>query len=86
MPFGAAFSATQCARRVTRVRTAMAARGIDVLIATDPSNQTWLTKYDGWSVHVHQAMVLPMDGQPVWWGRGQDAHGGTRRLSGHFAR
>ncbi len=44
-------------------RAAMARAGIDVLIATDPSNQAWLTGYDGWSFYVHQAVILPMDAQ-----------------------
>ena len=53
----------------------MAARGIDVLIVSDPSNMAWLTGYDGWSFYVHQTVVVGMDGQPIWFGRGQDAIG-----------
>jgi ectoine hydrolase len=38
----------------------------------------WLTGYDGWSFYVHQAVVVPPDGEPVWYGRGQDANGAKR--------
>ena len=64
--------------RVAKTRTAMAARGIDTLIASDPSNMAWLTGYDGWSFYVHQAVVVPPDGEPLWFGRGQDAQGARR--------
>jgi len=74
------FSAPEYDRRLAKTRTEMAARGIDVLIATDPSNQAWLTGYDGWSFYVHQAVVLPMTGRPTWWGRNQDANGAVRTV------
>ncbi|MEO1613195.1 MAG: M24 family metallopeptidase, partial [Pseudomonadota bacterium] len=53
---------------------------IDVLIATDPSNQHWLTGYDGWSFYVHQAVILPLEGSPRWWGRAMDAKGAARTV------
>ena len=74
------FSATEYDRRLAKTRAAMAERGLDVLIATDPSNQAWLTGYDGWSFYVHQAVVLPLDGRPTWWGRNQDANGALRTV------
>ena len=43
-----------------------------------PSNMHWLTGYDGWSFYVHQAVLVPPDGEPVWYGRGQDANGAKR--------
>src|SRR3546814_20360656 len=63
--------------RVDRTRRAMEKRGIDALIVSDPSNMAWLTGYDGWSFYVHQAVVLPIDDDPVWFGRSQDANGST---------
>jgi Xaa-Pro aminopeptidase len=33
----------------------MEAKGVDLLIVSDPSNMAWLTGYDGWSFYVHQA-------------------------------
>jgi ectoine hydrolase len=38
----------------------------------------WLTGYDGWSFYVHQAVIVPPDGDPIWYGRGQDANGARR--------
>jgi len=67
-------------RRLAKTRTEMVARGLDVLIATDPSNMAWLTGYDGWSFYVHQAVVLPLAGRPIWWGRNQDLNGAVRTV------
>ncbi len=69
------FSTAEYDRRLAATRAAMAARGIEVLVVTDPSNMAWLTGYDGWSFYVHQAVVLPLDDAPYWWGRRQDANG-----------
>lgn len=74
------FSAAEYDRRLALTRTAMAERGLDVLIATDPSNQAWLTGYDGWSFYVHQAVIVPLSGRPIWWGRNQDANGAKRTV------
>jgi len=74
------FSDTEYARRLALTRTAMALAGVDVLIATDPSNQAWLTGYDGWSFYVHQAVIVPLEGKPFWWGRRQDANGAVRTV------
>ena len=76
----APFGATEYARRISKTRKAMESAGIDVLFATDPSNQAWLTGYDGWSFYVHQGVILPIDGDPVWWGRSQDANGALRTV------
>ena len=38
----------------------------------------WLTGYDGWSFYVHQAVIVPPTGEPIWYGRGQDANGAKR--------
>ena len=75
-----AFSRAEYAARVAKTRAAMAARGIALLVVSDPSNMAWLTGYDGWSFYVHQCVLLGMNGEPVWWGRNMDlrrpAHGG----------
>lgn len=74
------FSMEEYAQRLARVRAAMSARGIDVLFVEDPSNMAWLTGYDGWSFYVHQGVVVSLDRDPVWWGRGQDANGALRTV------
>ncbi|MFV2053728.1 M24 family metallopeptidase [Aliiroseovarius sp. YM-037] len=74
------FSPAEYDRRIAKTRAAMNRTGIDVLIATDPSNQAWLTGYDGWSFYVHQAVILPLEGTPFWWGRMQDSNGAVRTV------
>lgn len=79
MPTGnAPFSQTEYDRRIAATRRAMEKAGIDVLFVTDPSNQAWLTGYDGWSFYVHQGVILGMEGAPIWWGRYMDMLGGRR--------
>ncbi|MCV3210765.1 ectoine hydrolase DoeA [Mesorhizobium sp. YC-39] len=72
------FSRQEYSERLAKTRRAMEAKGIDLLIVSDPSNMHWLTGYDGWSFYVHQAVIVPPDGEPVWYGRGQDANGARR--------
>ncbi|UWQ93819.1 M24 family metallopeptidase (plasmid) [Rhodobacteraceae bacterium M382] len=74
----AAFGTSEYDRRIAKTRTAMAQAGIDLLFVTDPSNQAWLTGYDGWSFYVHQGVLLAMDGDPIWWGRHMDSLGALR--------
>ncbi len=76
----APFSKPEYDRRIAKTRAAMQEAGIDVLFATDPSNQAWLTGYDGWSFYVHQGVILGLEGDPIWWGRIQDANGGVRTV------
>ncbi|MET0741907.1 MAG: aminopeptidase P family N-terminal domain-containing protein, partial [Microvirga sp.] len=72
------FSRAEYAERLAKTRHAMETAGIDLLIVTDPSNMHWLTGYDGWSFYVHQCVLVPPQGEPVWYGRGQDANGARR--------
>lgn len=72
------FSRDEYSQRLAKTRAAMAAAGVDVIIVSDPSNMAWLTGYDGWSFYVHQCVVVGPDGDPVWFGRGQDANGARR--------
>ncbi len=72
------FSRAEFAARIDRTRQAMERQGVEALIVSDPSNMAWLTGYDGWSFYVHQAVILPIDEDPVWFGRSQDANGAKR--------
>lgn len=74
----APYSRSEYDRRIAKTRAAMVDAGIDFLFVTDPSNQAWLTGYDGWSFYVHQGVMLGMEGAPIWWGRQMDALGGRR--------
>ncbi|MEL7126589.1 MAG: M24 family metallopeptidase [Pseudomonadota bacterium] len=66
--------------RLARVRAAMAAQDLDMLVITDPSNMGWLTGYDSWSFYVHQAVIVTHDADPIWWGRAQDVAGAHRTV------
>lgn len=74
------FTRAEYAARLARTRAAMERAGIDLLFVSDPSNMAWLTGYDGWSFYVHQAVLVPPVGEPVWIGRGQDANGARRTV------
>ncbi|MCV2869924.1 M24 family metallopeptidase [Defluviimonas sp. WL0002] len=72
------FSAAEYARRLAKTRAAMEKAGLDLLFVTDPSNQAWLTGYDGWSFYVHQGVMVTLDRDPIWWGRYMDSIGALR--------
>lgn len=74
----APFDQIEYQRRLDKTRIAMAQAGLDAIFVTDPSNQAWLTGYDGWSFYVHQGVILTMTGEPIWWGRHMDMLGGRR--------
>jgi len=74
------FTREEYAARLAKTRAAMDAAGIELLVATDPSNMAWLTGYDGWSFYVPQGVLVPSTGEPVWWGRGQDEAGALRTV------
>ncbi|MEH6834108.1 MULTISPECIES: ectoine hydrolase DoeA [Falsihalocynthiibacter] len=72
------FSKDEFQQRIRKTRAEMVQRNLDLLIVTDPSNMNWLTGYDGWSFYVHQCVVVPLSGDPIWFGRGQDGKGALR--------
>ncbi|ORE98938.1 ectoine hydrolase DoeA [Aurantimonas sp. 22II-16-19i] len=72
------FTREEYAARLAKTRRAMEQQGVDALWVSDPSNMAWLTGYDGWSFYVHQGVLVPPEGDPIWFGRGQDANGAKR--------
>jgi ectoine hydrolase len=74
------FSRDEYDRRTSQTRAQMARSGLEVILLSDPSNMAWLTGYDGWSFYVHQGVLLGLEGEPVWWGRGMDAQGAKRTV------
>ena len=74
------FPLAEYQRRIAKTRKAMLARNLDLVVVSDPSNMAWLTGYDGWSFYVHQAVLLGLEGEPVWWGRRMDANGAKRTV------
>lgn len=73
------FSLEEFQERLNKTQSAMAAKGFDTLIIADPSNMHWLTGYDGWSFYVHQCVIVPAAGEPIWFGRIIDAGGARLR-------
>ncbi|MCO5965444.1 ectoine hydrolase DoeA [Sinorhizobium meliloti] len=74
------FSLEEYGARLRKTRDEMHKRGIDTLVISDPSNMAWLTGYDGWSFYVHQAVIIPPEGDPIWFGRGVDENGAKRTV------
>lgn len=74
------FPTSEYVDRLDRTRKAMVENEIDILVVSDPSNMAWLTGYDGWSFYVHQAVVITLDQDPVWWGRDMDRNGARRTV------
>ena len=79
-PVDLPFSREEYTARIAKTRRAMDERGIELLVVSDPSNMAWLTGYDGWSFYVHQCVLLGLEGDPVWFGRGMDANGAKRTV------
>ncbi len=73
------FTRQEYAERLAKTQQAMQRAEIDTLIVYDPSNMAWLTGYDGWSFYVHQCVIVPGQGEPIWYGRGIDANGAKLR-------
>lgn len=70
------FDLSEYKQRMDKTRSAMAAKGLDLLVVTDPANMNYLTGYDGWSFYVHQGLLVFQDrDQPIWFGRQQDSNG-----------
>ena len=69
------FDRAEYLARLEKVRTEMVARGMDLLIVSDPANIGWMSGYDGYSFYNHQCVVVSMDNEPVWFGRGIDLNG-----------
>ena len=68
-----AFLKSEYDDRLARVRTEMAARGLDALVIGDPDNINWLTGYDAWSFYTPQMMLVDLHDGPFWMGRLMDA-------------
>ncbi|EBA05039.1 putative hydrolasepeptidase protein [Rhodobacteraceae bacterium HTCC2150] len=79
-PSNLPFTLAEYQARIAKTRQAMNVAGLDAIFVTDPSNMAWLTGYDGWSFYVHQGVLLTLDGDPMWWGRGMDANGAKRTV------
>jgi Xaa-Pro dipeptidase len=61
-----AFPKSEYDARMARAREALAAAGIDVLVATGPENIFYLTGQQTPGYYTFQALVLPVDGEPIF--------------------
>jgi ectoine hydrolase len=69
------FSNAEYTERLAKTRADMVRREVDVLVITDPANIAWLTGYDGYSFYNHQAALISLDRDPIWYGRAVDVNG-----------
>jgi ectoine hydrolase len=70
------FSRNEFLERIARTKSAMAKKGIELLVVCDPANMNYLTGYDGWSFYVPQAvLVIDDQDEPFWIGRNMDVNG-----------
>ncbi len=70
------FKRDEFLERVGRVKRAMTAQGIDLLLVASPANHFWLTGYDGQSYYTPQMVVVSLaQEEPIWIGRKMDAVG-----------
>jgi len=74
------FTKEEYTQRLEKTCRAMVSKDIDLLICSDPSNMAWLTGYDGWSFYVHQCVLVPSEGLPLFFGRNMDAKGAFRTV------
>lgn len=64
------FSEAEYKSRLHRVKERMQAKGIDVLVVTEPTNIYYLSGYEAWSFYTVQALIVFQDVEfPLWVGR-----------------
>ena len=60
------FEKKEYKERLKKVKSLMQKKGIDLLIADDPSNMNYLTGYDAWSFYYAQcALVHINEDEPI---------------------
>lgn len=61
-----AFRADEYAQRIQRTRERLSRAGVDVMIVTRPENIFWLTGQQTPGYYTFQALLLPVEGDPVF--------------------
>ena len=61
-----AFRADEYAQRIRRTRERLSRAGVDVMIVTGPENIFWLTGQQTPGYYTFQALLLPVEGDPVF--------------------
>ena len=63
------FERAEFAARLTAVKKAMAKRGIDILLLSEPPNQNYLTGYNAYSFYTPQMVIIALHhDEPIWIG------------------
>ena len=67
------FERAEFAARLTAVKEAMAKRGINILLLSEPPNQNYLTGYNAYSFYTPQMVIVALHhDEPIWIGRFMD--------------
>jgi ectoine hydrolase len=69
------FAPDEYTSRLAKTRASMAAQGFDLLVIGDPANINYLTGYNAWSFYTPQILVVPVNGEVVFYTREVDAPG-----------
>lgn len=65
LPQELAFSIREYERRLTLVREAMAADGVDTLLVFDPPNVFYVSGFQSFAMYSAECVVVPLDGEPL---------------------
>lgn len=69
------FERSEYEKRLERVREAMSEAGHEALVVVDPANLNYLTGYDAWSFYTPQALIVPLEGEMLFFTREMDVPG-----------
>ncbi len=70
------FEKQEYKNRLSKVKSAMKKKGIDLLVSQDPANMNYLTGYDAWSFYYAQCVLVHInEDEPICFLRAQDMGG-----------
>ncbi len=70
------FEKKEYKNRLSKVKSAMEKKGIDLLVSQDPANMNYLTGYDAWSFYYAQCVLVHInEDEPICFLRAQDVGG-----------
>ena len=70
------FEKKEYKERLSKVKSVMQKKGIDLLISQDPANMNYLTGYDAWSFYYAQCVLVHInENEPICFLRAQDVGG-----------
>ena len=70
------FEKKEYKERLSKIKSVMQKKGIDLLISQDPANMNYLTGYDAWSFYYAQCVLVHInENEPICFLRAQDVGG-----------